>query len=82
MRCLSEKPPEKDGKIANIEEKDDKAQNKTENATEKIQALLKSMMAAPKISENEYTEKFTVAPERNRKPKGDEIERKTQKIGK
>ncbi|XP_014368746.2 28S ribosomal protein S31, mitochondrial [Papilio machaon] len=82
VRCLSETPPEKDGKVPNIEKKDDKVQNKSnsENPTEKIQALLKSMMAAPKISESEYKEKFTVAPERKRKPKGDDVEKNTQKI--
>ncbi|KPI95103.1 28S ribosomal protein S31, mitochondrial [Papilio xuthus] len=78
VRCLSEKPPEKDGKVPNVEDKNDKVQNKSnsENPTEKIQALLKSIMAAPKISEK----KLTVAPERKQKPKVDDTERNTQKI--
>ncbi|XP_072939952.1 uncharacterized protein mRpS31 [Epargyreus clarus] len=79
VRCLSEKPPENDGKIP--EKKDLKATTeKTDSHTEKIQALLKSMLAEPKISETEYREKFTTAPERPRKLKSDKIEVKTEKI--
>ncbi|XP_068626748.1 small ribosomal subunit protein mS31 [Battus philenor] len=85
VRYVSEKPPEDDKQLLENKVKDDKAQNKnpdTASQTEKIQALLKSMMSAPKISENEYRAKFTTASEIPKKPKlvDDEIERKSEKI--
>lgn len=42
------------------------------------------MLEKPKVSQQEYEEQFTVAPERPRKRKqrSDEIEVKTEKIGK
>ncbi|XP_045490821.1 28S ribosomal protein S31, mitochondrial [Colias croceus] len=76
-RCLSEKPPEHDGKIPEIKSK--KEEKKDDSSTEKIQALLKQMLAEPKISQKEYSEKFTVAPERKRR-EPDVIETKMEKI--
>ncbi|XP_049882985.1 28S ribosomal protein S31, mitochondrial [Pectinophora gossypiella] len=80
-RCLSDKPSD-DGKPPKPENqpKTPEAQKKATD-TEKIQQLLKSMLTAkPVISDDEYSKKFTVAPERKRKQKPDEIERKTEKI--
>lgn len=53
----------------------------SDNATEKIQELLKLMMAEPTIKESEYKDKFATAPVIQRKKKADEIEVKTEKIG-
>ncbi|KAL0901214.1 hypothetical protein ABMA27_006516 [Loxostege sticticalis] len=79
-RCLSDKPSDNDGKSP--ENKPEvQAPKKISSETEKIQELLKKMLAEPKISEKEYREKFATAPEaRRRKPKADEIEVKTEKI--
>lgn len=81
VRCLSDKPTD-DGKVPEIEAKQPTAAKKSsENATEKIQELLKSMLAAPKISEKEYAQKFATAPDPRRKNK-DMLGAKTEKIGK
>lgn len=40
------------------------------------------MLAEPKIKESEYKDKFATAPVIQRRKKGDEIEVKTEKIGK
>ncbi|CAH2050805.1 unnamed protein product, partial [Iphiclides podalirius] len=83
VRCLSEKPPEKDGNPPNLKPMDENVQtetSKSESSTEKIQELLKSMMAAPKINETEYKEKFTTAPEipRQKKQKAESIQDKSK----
>lgn len=41
------------------------------------------MMAAPKIDQKEYNEKFTTAPEvtRKKKQKAESVESKSQKLG-
>ncbi|CAK1602379.1 unnamed protein product [Parnassius mnemosyne] len=84
VRCLSEKPPESEGNSINLQTKDQEEQKKNakDTQTEKIQALLKSMMTAPKINESEYRQKFATAPEipRKRKQKTDGIEETTQNI--
>ncbi|XP_034837684.1 small ribosomal subunit protein mS31 [Maniola hyperantus] len=83
VRCLSDKPPEHEAKMPEIKQKDQKDEKKeagTESSTEKIQALLKLMMAEPKMSDSEYREKFTTAPERPKRPKPDVIEVKMEKI--
>ncbi|CAG9581762.1 unnamed protein product [Danaus chrysippus] len=79
MRCLSDKVPEHDAGIPEIKTKNAKDQKKSSDATDKIQSLLKSMMAEPKISDSEYRERFTTAPERRKKQKADE-EVKIEKI--
>lgn len=82
MRGFADKPTD-DGKAPEIQAKEQTKDKKTsDNATEKIQELLKSMMAEPKISETEYRQKFATAPEvpRRRKQK-DEISVKMEKIG-
>ncbi|XP_038207860.1 28S ribosomal protein S31, mitochondrial [Zerene cesonia] len=76
-RCLSEKPPEHDAKIPEIKSKNN--ESKDDSSTEKIQALLKQMLAEPRISQKEYSEKFTVAPER-KKREPDVIESNTEQI--
>ncbi|KOB69105.1 Mitochondrial ribosomal protein S31, partial [Operophtera brumata] len=79
VRCLSDKPTD-DGKVPEIEAKDTTAVKKSsENATEKIQELLRSMLAAPTITEKEYAQKFATAPDPRRKNK-DVLETKTEKI--
>ncbi|XP_053612436.1 small ribosomal subunit protein mS31 [Plodia interpunctella] len=69
-------------KLPQINKKTQDGPKKQEDSTEKIQELLKLMMAQPKVSDNEYSEKFVTAPSipRRRKQKSDEIEVKTQKI--
>lgn len=87
-RCLSDKPSDSDGKAPENKIKDtSSSENKEKRAsesTEKIQALLKLMLEKPKVSQQEYEEQFTVAAERprRRKQRSDEIEVKTEKIGK
>lgn len=83
MRYLSDKPSDNDGKAPEPKAEVPDSRKKMSD-TEKIQELLKKMMAEPKISEKEYREKFATAPEipRKRKQKPDEIEVKTEKIGK
>lgn len=82
IRCLSDKPPDHDTKIPEIKSKEQKQEDtKSESSTEKIQALLKSMLAEPKITESEYREKFTTAPDRPKKPKRDAVEVEMAKIG-
>ncbi|XP_059051129.1 small ribosomal subunit protein mS31 [Achroia grisella] len=78
-RCLSDKPIDGEDKTPEIKANPEK---KTDSNTEKIQELLKLMMAEPKISESEYREKFATAPDvlKNRKQKTDVIEAKTEKI--
>lgn len=39
------------------------------------------MLTEPKISESEYRERFTTAPDRKRKPKKDNIQVTVEKIG-
>lgn len=82
-RCLCDKGSNDDGKIPEIKPKSDaEPQNKSsQSSTEKIQELLKLMMAEPKIKESDYKDMFTTAPDipRRRKQK-DEIEVKTEKI--
>ncbi|XP_023949761.1 28S ribosomal protein S31, mitochondrial [Bicyclus anynana] len=82
VRCLSDKPPEHDAKMPEVKAKDPKDEKKdgAESSTEKIQALLKLMMAEPQISDSEYRERFTTAPERPKKQKPDVIEVKMEKI--
>lgn len=73
VRSLSDKPD--DDKVPNIKPKEPAASKKSsENATEKIQQLLKSMLAEPKISEKEYAEKFATAPDPRRKKEVKKIE--------
>lgn len=50
-------------------------------ATEKIQELLKLMMAEPKIKESDYKDQFATAPVIPRRRKRDEVEVTTEKIG-
>ncbi|KAH9628373.1 hypothetical protein HF086_015903 [Spodoptera exigua] len=80
VRCLSDKPSDGDGKVPESKEKPAVTQKSSENATEKIQELLKLMLAEPKIKESEYKDKFATAPVIQRRKKGDEIEVKTEKI--
>ncbi|XP_039756707.1 28S ribosomal protein S31, mitochondrial isoform X2 [Pararge aegeria] len=83
VRCLSDKPPEHDSKMPEIksrDKKDEKKDTDTESSTEKIQALLKLMLADPKISDSEYRERFTTAPERPKRQKPDVLEVKMEKI--
>ncbi|VVC95229.1 unnamed protein product [Leptidea sinapis] len=77
VRCLSDKPPENDGKIPEVKIKSKEKNDDT--STDKIQSLLKSMMIEPKLSQKEYAEKFTLAPERKKREPG-ELEVKTEKI--
>ncbi|XP_030022148.1 28S ribosomal protein S31, mitochondrial [Manduca sexta] len=79
IRYFSDKPTD-NGKTPEISPKSQEQSNKKDVATEKIQELLKSMMAQPTIDEAEYREKFATAPGRPRRPKDDEIEVKTEKI--
>lgn len=78
-RCLSDKSKDNDGKPQVIQDAKKKTV-KNDPATEKIQELLKSMMAPPKISEAEYREKFATSPDTRRSKQADEIEVKTEKI--
>ncbi|XP_063826827.1 small ribosomal subunit protein mS31 [Ostrinia nubilalis] len=80
-RFLSDKPSDNDGK-APENKPEEQETKKISSETEKIQELLKKMLAEPKISEKEYREKFATAPEipRWRKPKADEIEVTSEKI--
>ncbi|CAH2102163.1 unnamed protein product [Euphydryas editha] len=82
MRCLSDKPPsDQDAKTTEGKARDRKEEKKaSESSTEKIQALLKMMMTEPKISDSEYREKFTTAPERQKKRTPDVLEVKMEKI--
>lgn len=80
VRCLSDKPSDSDGKVPEVQPKAAEPQKSSDNATEKIQELLKLMMAEPKIKESEYKDKFATAPVVQRKKKGDEIEIKTEQI--
>lgn len=81
VRCLSEKPPpDQDGKTPEVKARESKEKKASESSTEKIQALLKMMMTEPKISDSEYREKFTTAPERQKKHKPDVLEVKMEKI--
>ncbi|XP_035452973.2 28S ribosomal protein S31, mitochondrial [Spodoptera frugiperda] len=80
VRCLSDKPSDGDGKAPESKSKPAVTQKSSENATEKIQELLKLMLAEPKIKESEYKDKFATAPVIQRRKKGDEIEVKTEKI--
>lgn len=81
MRCLSDKPAD-DGKTNEIKQSENVPASKksSENAKEKIQQLLKKMLAEPTISEEEYAKKFTTAPDHRRKK--DVFETKAGKIGK
>ncbi|XP_041975837.1 28S ribosomal protein S31, mitochondrial [Aricia agestis] len=79
IRCVSDKPPAKDGELPNTEPEKPKDDKNFKSSTEKIQNLLKSMLEKPVISENEYRDKFTTAPERKRK-QSDIIHAKTEKI--
>lgn len=83
VRYFSDKLSDNDGN-APENKADATDKRKRMSDTEKIQELLKKMMTEPKISEQEYTEKFATAPEipRRRKQDLDEIEVKTEKIGK
>lgn len=83
LRCFSEKPTD-DGKLPETQPKHQEEKNKiSTNATEKIQELLKSMMAEPKISEAEYRERFATAPDiPKRQKQEDEISVKMEKMGK
>ncbi|XP_060805397.1 small ribosomal subunit protein mS31 [Amyelois transitella] len=80
-RYFSDKS-DSDENISQINKKSQDVNKKKDENTEKIQELLKSMMAQPKISESEYREKFATAPDipRRRKQRPDEIEVKTEKI--
>ncbi|RVE51941.1 hypothetical protein evm_003407 [Chilo suppressalis] len=84
IRCLSDQASDNNGKVPDsTPEKAGTEKKKLDKNTEKIQELLKQMLAAPKISEKEYREKFATAPERSsrRKQAADEIEEvKTEKI--
>ncbi|CAK1540275.1 unnamed protein product [Leptosia nina] len=77
VRLLSEKPPENDNKMPEIKRRN--SEQNDDASKEKIQELLKKMMMAPKISQQEYEEKFTLAPER-KIPEPGEYEVKTEKI--
>lgn len=83
MRCLSDKSKD-DGKTPEINAKEDtNEKKKSENLQEKIQELLKSMMAEPKISEAEYREKFATIPDMPKQAKKEEeVTIKMDKIGK
>ncbi|KAJ8735815.1 hypothetical protein PYW07_007435 [Mythimna separata] len=80
VRCLADKPSDGDGKIPESKPKPAEPQKSSDNATERIQELLKLMMAEPKIKESEYKDKFASAPVIQRKKRSDEIEVKTEKI--
>ncbi|KAJ8736082.1 hypothetical protein PYW08_006738 [Mythimna loreyi] len=80
VRCLADKPSDSDGKAPESKAKPAEPQKSSDNATEKIQELLKLMMAEPKIKESEYKDKFASAPVIQRKKKSDEIEVKTEQI--
>ncbi|KAJ0182315.1 hypothetical protein K1T71_001684 [Dendrolimus kikuchii] len=81
-RCLSDKPFDNDGKVPEVKSQDEEKRNKASDASkEKIQELLKSMLAEPKISESEYRAKFSSAPDLSqRRKKKDELEVKTETI--
>ncbi|XP_026319337.1 28S ribosomal protein S31, mitochondrial [Hyposmocoma kahamanoa] len=85
-RSLSDKPSGSDERAPESKIKETntsvKKEKKASESTEKIQALLKMMLEKPKISQQEYEDQFTVAPERPRRHKqlADEIEVKTEKI--
>lgn len=78
---MSDKPSDNDGKVPEVKPNAEEPQKSSDNATEKIQELLKLMMAEPKIKESEYKDNFARAPVIQRKKKGDEIEVKTEQIG-
>lgn len=80
MRCLSDKLADDGISKENKAKEAPTTKKSSDNATEKIQELLKSMLAEPKISEKEYAEKFTTAPDHRRKK--NVLETKSEKIGK
>lgn len=84
-RCLSDKSFDNDGKMSDIKVKDEETsskKDKSSEAKEKIQELLKSMLAEPKISESEYRAKFSTAPDlSHRRKKKDELDVKIENIG-
>lgn len=71
-----------DGKPTEAKAEAPDTKKKNDSNTEKIQELLKLMMAEPKISEEEYRKKFATAPDIPRRKKSDDVEVKKEKIGK
>ncbi|XP_061709365.1 small ribosomal subunit protein mS31 [Cydia pomonella] len=81
LRCLSDKPSDGDGKKPEQQSNSvAKKEKQTDSSTDKIQALLKSMMSEPLSKEVEYRANFASAPDVRRQRKNDEIEVKEEKI--
>lgn len=80
-RFLADKPSDSDGKAPELKPKAKEPQKAADSSTEKIQELLKLMMAEPKIKESEYKEKFVTAPQIDRKRRTEKVEVTTEKIG-
>ncbi|XP_021185601.3 small ribosomal subunit protein mS31 [Helicoverpa armigera] len=79
VRCLADKPSDGDGKALESKAAPAKPQKSSDNATEKIQELLKLMLAEPKIKESEYKQ-FATAPTIERRKKGDGTQVTKEKI--
>ncbi|XP_073957328.1 mitochondrial ribosomal protein S31 [Choristoneura fumiferana] len=80
VRCLSDKPSEGDGKLPETQKKIKDNEKETESSTDKIQALLKSMMNQPLTREAEYRSNFASAPDIRGQRKRDNTEVKTEKL--
>ncbi|CAH0592840.1 unnamed protein product [Chrysodeixis includens] len=81
VRYLADKPSDNDGKVPESEPVAKTPQKTSDKAsTEKIQELLKLMMAEPKIKESDYKHQFATAPVIPRRRKRDEVEVTTEKI--
>lgn len=81
VRCLSDKPSEGDGKLPKTQKENKDDEKESESSTDKIQALLKSMMNQPLTRETEYRANFTSAPDIRGQRKRDRSEVKAEKIG-